>query len=207
MVDQKRPPLVPGRECNDCNVCCVDLAINEPGLRKLPGIRCQNALPDNRCAIYQTRPDTCRGFFCGWRMLKWVKPGLRPDTSGVLITLSFHDKAGGFLPPDRIAEKASTGVMVTLLRPDAIDSEGLLETLAAAVGSGVPVHISVPGPPGYTSGIVRIDEGLKPAVQSRNRDDLLTLLRMAVDEAKTATHEKIELPDLPTAATGRGRNE
>ena len=41
-------PLVPGRECGTCNVCCVALTINEPALQKAQGYRCRNAQPDNR---------------------------------------------------------------------------------------------------------------------------------------------------------------
>ena len=62
--------LVPDRTCGTCNVCCVALTINDKALQKVQGYRCRNTLPDKGCAIYDTRPDTCRTFFCGWRLLK-----------------------------------------------------------------------------------------------------------------------------------------
>jgi hypothetical protein len=192
MFDEKNPPLVPGRECGDCNVCCVDLTIDDPDLRKPQGVRCHNALPDNRCIIYETRPDACRRFFCGWRMLKWVKPDLRPDTSGVLVTLTASNKTG---------EQAGMGVMVTLLRKDALKSDGLAETIGAAVASGAPVHIRIPGPPGYTSATARIDEALRPAVLTRDKAGVLRWLRRMWREGHKGDFEKITLSGPPTAPT------
>jgi hypothetical protein len=192
MFDEKNPPLVPGRECGDCNVCCVDMTIDDPALRKPQGVRCHNALPDNRCIIYETRPQTCRHFFCGWRMLKWIKPGLRPDTSGVLVTLTFANKT---------SPQAGMGVMFTLLRKDALKSEGLAETIAAAVAAGAPVHIRIPGPPGYTSASARIDEVLRPAVLTRDKAAVLRWLRRAWREGHKGDFEKIELSGPPSAPT------
>src|ERR1700742_4398768 len=111
--------LVPGRACGGCNVCCVALTIDEPALQKLQGYRCKNTLPDKGCAIYETRPQTCRTFFCGWRRLKWVRETLRPDSSGVLVRLHHEKAADGTM---------RLGVMVTLLTDAALKAEGLAET-------------------------------------------------------------------------------
>jgi hypothetical protein len=202
MFNESKPPLVPDRECGDCNVCCVHPMIDDEGLQKPQGVRCHNALPDNRCAIYESRPSTCRGFFCGWRMLKWVKPGLRPDISGVLVTLSYHDATGALLPPNEIDGKAVTGVMFTLLRREGLNAEGLAESVAAAVGSGAPVLISVPGPPAHPSGIVRTDESLRPAVLNRDREGVLRLLRAAWRQAHDGAFAGINRSDPPVAPGG-----
>jgi hypothetical protein len=194
MFEGKNPPLVPGRECGGCDVCCVHLTIDEPALRKPFGLRCHNLLPSmNRCAIYESRPQTCRGFFCGWRMLKWVKPGLRPDISGVLITLTYHDKAGEMLHAKDFDKIASTGISFSLLRQDAVESEGLAESVAAAVGSGTQVHIRIPGPPGPTRAVIRVDRVLKPAVLARDKAAVMHWLRKAWDMGSTAKSEEIEL--------------
>ncbi|MGH7041274.1 MAG: hypothetical protein ACREFY_03975, partial [Acetobacteraceae bacterium] len=76
------PELVPGRTCGSCNVCCIALTIDDPELQKVQGYRCRNARRDNSCAIYATRPQTCRAFHGGWRLLKWVREPLRPDRAG-----------------------------------------------------------------------------------------------------------------------------
>lgn len=187
--DENNPPLVADRACGPCNVCCVDLTIDEPALRKPQGIRCPNARPDNGCAIYQDRPHTCRTFFCGWRMMKWVKPTLRPDTSGVLFNLR---QAGR---PD---DPTAMGVVLTLLRKEALKAEGLAETVAAAVASGAPVWVRIPGPPGYTSATARIDEALRPAVLTRDKPGVLAILRRCWREGRHGDFEKVKLSGPPT---------
>jgi hypothetical protein len=181
-MDEMRPvahPLVPGRECGSCNACCVHLTIDDPELRKVQGVRCRHALPDNGCAIYETRPRTCRTFYCGWRMLKWVKEALRPDRSGVLIRLQV-DRASG-----------KTGVNVTLLTRASARAEGLAETVAAAVNADLPVYLSVPGPPGYTSGMARINEALEGAVVARDKKAVLRILRQARAQGVHGDHQAI----------------
>jgi len=54
-------------ECRvGCGACCVVPAINEPYEGhpggKLAGQRCNNLTDDNRCGIYDRRPDVCRAF-------------------------------------------------------------------------------------------------------------------------------------------------
>ena len=43
-------------------------AIDHPDLQKMPGTTCRNC-KSGGCQIYETRPDPCRRFFCGWRYL------------------------------------------------------------------------------------------------------------------------------------------
>ncbi|HET9018068.1 MAG TPA: hypothetical protein VFN46_00680 [Acetobacteraceae bacterium] len=164
-------PLVPGRACGSCNVCCVALTIDEAQMQKLPGHRCRHAQRDNGCAIYEGRPRTCRSFFCGWRTLKWVREPLRPDRSGVLVQL--HGEISGQDGTPRL------GVIVTLLNGAALRAEGLAETVAAAVAAEIPVYLSVPGPPGHTSGRARINDALREAVQRRDKAAVLGILREA----------------------------
>jgi hypothetical protein len=192
MSDESDPPLVPGRECGGCDVCCVHMTIDVPELHKPLGTRCHNLLADNRCRIYESRPDVCRRFFCGWRTFKWVKPGLRPDTSGVLVTVTTAD------------DGHITGAMFTLLRPDALDSEGLAESVAAIVASGAEVRVRIPGPPGPTLAIVRVEKVLRPAVRSRDKAGVLYWLRKAWDEGRTPRPEEIELSAPASAPTTPG---
>jgi hypothetical protein len=183
-MSESEQQLVPGRECGDCNVCCVALTIDDPELRKPQGYRCRNATRDNKCAIYARRPNTCRAFNCGWRQLKWVKPGLRPDLSGVLVRQQYEVSKDG---------KAELGIIVTLLTNASLKAEGLAETVAAAVQAGLPVHLHVPGPPGYTAGHVRMNEVLTGAVQARDKAAVLEILRRARIKGKSGKHEPIVL--------------
>ncbi len=163
------PHLVAGRTCGTCNVCCVALTIDDPDLRKPEGYRCRNAQRDNACAIYATRPQACRTFYCGWRRLKWVREPLRPDRAGVLIRL--HGEVS------RKDGSRRLGVMISLLNRAALKAEGLAETVAAAVAAEVPVYLHIPGPPGYTGGTARINEVVAEAVGRRDKAGVLRILR------------------------------
>ena len=160
-----------GRECGSCNVCCIALTIEDPALQKVQGFRCCNAQPDNRCGIYPDRPQTCRVFNCGWRLLKWVRDGMRPDRSGVLVRLQNEvSKTDGAV---------QMGVVFTLLNAAALKAEGLAESVAAAVAADRPVYLDVPGPPGRTSGVARMNEALGDAVHFKNKAAVLDILRRA----------------------------
>lgn len=161
------------------------LTIDDPELQKPQGYRCRNAQPDNGCAIYSTRPNTCRQFNCGWRLLRFVREPLRPDRSGVLFRMHM--------------EKSSTtgaetmGVIVTLLNSASLKAEGLAESVAAAVHANVPVFLSVPGPPGFTSGIARINDAVADAVAFKDKPGLLRLLGQAYRKGRTGDHAPIRL--------------
>ena len=191
------PSLIESRACGACNVCCVALTIDDPELQKLQGYRCRNAQKDNSCAIYDTRPDTCRTFFCGWRQLKWVRETLRPDISGVLVRR--HNEVSTATGAVR------AGVMVTLLDRRALKAEGLAETVAAAVAGDIPVFLHIPGPPGRTSATVKINDALAHAVATKDKPAVLDLLRQMRAKGLAGKHEPIRLkPHTPQTARGPG---
>ena len=47
-------------DCTLCGACCV--APDIAALDKPLGLRCPHLQPDNRCGIYQTRPQICRDY-------------------------------------------------------------------------------------------------------------------------------------------------
>ena len=81
-------PLVPGRECGACTVCCDVLKVDTPDLRKPAGTRCIH-LGDDGCGIHAVRPEICRTWFCGWRRAETMPDAARPDLSGLLVSLDF----------------------------------------------------------------------------------------------------------------------
>jgi hypothetical protein len=186
------PPLVPGRACGACNVCCVSLTIDDVDLQKVQGYRCRHAMPDNGCDIYEARPDTCRTFFCGWRQLKWVKEGLRPDTSQVLVRL--HQATKGSADERRVT------VVFCLLSRAGLKAEGLAESVAAAVNAGVDVYLEVPGPPGYTSGMAQINDAVMASVMTRDKPGLLAVLRKAWQMGRAGENKPIRLAPRPSPA-------
>ena len=169
--------VLEGRACDGCNVCCVALTIRDRALQKAQGVRCGHATAEDLCAIYDRRPEPCRGFECGWRQLRWVRPALRPDRSGVLIRLR------------RVGEGA--GIVLTILRPAGLEAEGLAETVAAAVQAGVPVALEVAGRPGWTYGIAEINGVLAGAVLARDKPGLLALLRAAYAQGQVGPSREV----------------
>lgn len=64
-------PVVHGRECGDCSMCCKIMEI--PELNKPTGAWCEHVLKRRGCAIYETRPPSCAAFYCGY--LIWPMAG------------------------------------------------------------------------------------------------------------------------------------
>ena len=76
------------RECGSCYACCIWLGIKE--LKKYPGQACKHLCgqgdPTKRCEVYDTRPEACSEYYCGW--LAGLGPNnARPDESGLLVTV------------------------------------------------------------------------------------------------------------------------
>jgi Fe-S-cluster containining protein len=179
------PNLVAGRECGACNACCIALTIDDAELQKPQGYRCHHAQRDNSCAIYSKRPETCRTFFCGWRQLKWIGEAMRPDKSDVLVRMQRS--------VSRETGEEQLGVIFMLLSKEALKSEGLAEAVAAAVAAEVPVWLNVPGKPGYTSALARINDILRHAVFTKDKAGVLAILRRARAQGEKGERARIVL--------------
>jgi hypothetical protein len=79
-------PLVPGRICGSCMLCCKVMAITE--LNKRDGIMCSYAIAGKGCTIRENRPRTCRRFFCGWRLDPNLGSLWKPDICGFVLSIS-----------------------------------------------------------------------------------------------------------------------
>ncbi len=191
------PQLVAGRTCGSCNVCCVELTIDDAELQKVQGYRCPHTQRDHSCGIYGTRPHTCRAFYCGWRRLKWIREPLKPDRSGVLVRL--HGEISKTDGTKRL------GVEFTLLNAAALKAEGLAESIAAAVAAEVPVFLSIPGPPGYTYAQVRINEVLHDAVYAKDKAAVLSILRKVRTMGRSGERRRIVLSGRPQAVPANPR--
>jgi hypothetical protein len=58
------PTAPPARGCSECTLCCKIMGIKE--IDKPPGVWCGHCSPARGCAIYESRPQECRKFVCGW---------------------------------------------------------------------------------------------------------------------------------------------
>lgn len=176
MADAADISLVPGRTCGACDVCCTALTIDDPEFQKPHGLSCKHLRAEHGCGIYESRPGLCRTWFCGWRRLGWVRAGLRPDLSGVLT---------GIMPvPDETgAPTQAVGLFIGLLTRNALRAEGLAETAAAAVRAGIPLFLRVPGPPGYSTSQIALNQALAGPVAARDKAAVLRVLQDARAQA------------------------
>lgn len=77
------------RSCGECTACCqgwLKAQIYEHEMK--PGQPCPHAT-DKGCGIYETRPELCRNFRCGWLIDSQHFPDwMRPDNSKVIVRFS-----------------------------------------------------------------------------------------------------------------------
>jgi hypothetical protein len=100
-------PIVPGRSCGTCALCCRVMEIRE--IAKPQGVWCPNCKPGVGCKIYHGRPTECGNFYCGYLTMPKLGDEWKPERSRIVITL----EQGG----RRLAAH------VDLTRPDAWRSE------------------------------------------------------------------------------------
>ena len=150
---------MPNRDCGGCTVCCKDLAVNEPELKKPRGLLCQHCTKDNGCGIYEARPSVCRSWYCGWRMLPQLDDSWRPDKSEILVTLSYDGI------PEKYAQRA--GLEFTLIGSlQKVCWQPLVHYIAVLVDMGVPVFLAVPAGPGKPSTKVLLNDGVARALET-----------------------------------------
>jgi len=93
-------PLVPGRLCGSCMLCCKVMRV--PELNKPSGTLCSHALPGKGCAIREHRPRSCRTFFCGWRLDPNIDSMWKPEICGFVLTIELRYQAMlAMVDPDR----------------------------------------------------------------------------------------------------------
>ena len=80
--------LVAGRSCDGCTMCCKLLAIDV--LEKPRGAWCSHCDQKRGCTIYESRPDACRGFYCGYLRLPQLDERWKPSKAKFLINYEDH---------------------------------------------------------------------------------------------------------------------
>jgi hypothetical protein len=128
----KLPDPIPGRDCGACTVCCVQMSVDDPDLKKADNFPCQH-LAGGGCGIYASRPLTCRTWFCGWRFLK-LSDAMRPDLSRVLLAPEMGAGPG--------YEKGGLRIILIDNDGDALFADELLNFIAKCVAGGVPIYLS-----------------------------------------------------------------
>lgn len=73
--------------CGTCTMCCKLLGVED----KPAGKWCPHCTQGRGCGIYETRPELCRVYKCGWLLSqddpgRELPPDLRPDRCKVMIS-------------------------------------------------------------------------------------------------------------------------
>jgi len=76
---------VPERTCGSCMLCCKVPYIKE--FDKPPGVWCRHAMTGRGCAVYGSRPATCRTFYCLWMQDARLGPEWKPDRAKFVLYL------------------------------------------------------------------------------------------------------------------------
>ena len=75
-----------GRSCGSCSQCCKTLSIDVPELQKPMDRWCKHCRSDKKgCTIYETRPNICRAFACGWLLNANIDEAWWPARSKIVI--------------------------------------------------------------------------------------------------------------------------
>lgn len=174
MTNENR--LVEDRDCGECTVCCVTLRIDEPGLKKYADDACVH-LAKNGCGIYHHRPDRCRNWYCGWRLIGVLGEDWRPDRSEILLRM--HPGGGVIFQPLRDAEEV-------LVQRNAI------EVIGTFISNSVPTFISIPKEQGYCHLLLHVNSAFEQAAKSRNGDAMVAEMQKVIAHAATVDTDAIQ---------------
>ena len=148
--------------CGPCEACCVALKIEAPELRKPSGRPCAH-LARTGCGIYETRPQVCRTFLCGWRLLPELDASWRPDLSGVmLLRLSEREVPGPY-------RAAGSGWVFVILDDRKAFTPRLARHIADLVARKSAVYLSAMTPR------IQLNEQLEAA--AGDLEDVLAVLK------------------------------
>jgi hypothetical protein len=165
--------LVPARDCGTCFVCCKELTIQEPELKKPPGMLCRHCVETKGCGIYETRPQVCRSWFCGWRQMQNLDDDWRPDRCEILITAATDHIPPGYAPEGLTLELIGSRERVTW--------PPFLQLVRALIENNLPAFLSVRGAPGYTSGNIFLNDKLAGPLAANDQRRVMQILFAAVE--------------------------
>lgn len=159
------------RSCGPCTVCCVELKIDVPELRKKARLPCPH-LAGKGCGIYATRPPVCREFLCGWRLFEELDDAWRPDLSGVLAMRSAPSELPGAW------RHARYGVHLVIIGGEAaVIRPAFADYVAKLLAQGVPVFLSAASP--YILLNEHLEAGWEPTFLKSRLAELYHLLHAA----------------------------
>jgi hypothetical protein len=162
---------LPGRDCGDCTVCCVELAIDDPELSKPDEVPCPHLDACGGCAIYASRPRTCATWFCGWRLLN-LSDAMRPDRSRALLVPELCEEPG--------YQKGGLRLVSVGAGAEALLQDEVVDLAGRCVARGVPIFLSYGA--GERCKRVLINRFAEPAVRAGDRAAFVRIVRDTLDQ-------------------------
>ena len=86
----KPDPIVPGRGCDGCTLCCKLLGVIE--LDKPMGVWCEHCDVGIGCRVYATRPRSCAEFNCAFLTLDILTEAWRPSKCKIVVAAELEGK-------------------------------------------------------------------------------------------------------------------
>jgi len=182
--------VVPGRECGECTACCQYPTVDTPQVQHFAGVLCTHCTAKKGCGIYERRPDNCRTWECGYRVLQFLDESWRPDRSGILLDMTTEDIPSGFGP---------VGIGIELIGGfELISSPRLANLIGTLIERKIPVFLRVPATqPGWAGHKIFLNRILAPIVATRNLQAVQESLRGALEAGVKAPKKKIFLKHAP----------
>jgi hypothetical protein len=81
---QDESPVVPGRSCGTCSLCCKVFSVIE--LNKPAGQWCTHSVRGGGCGIHDSRPHVCRQFYCSWLIDPNLGPEWKPEVARFVLS-------------------------------------------------------------------------------------------------------------------------
>ena len=78
-------PLVPGRSCGSCTLCCKVMGIEE--LNKPVGQWCEHCSPGTGWKIHERKPNQCREFYCAYLLSPHLGEEWKPERSKMVLVI------------------------------------------------------------------------------------------------------------------------
>ena len=197
------------RVCGDCTLCCRLIPVEALG--KAAGKRCKSQRATG-CAVYATRPLSCRSWSCRW-LLGDALP--RPDRAAYVVDPSPDYVEGKVLDSEEVRRIPVIQIWVDPRYPDAHRDPMLRAYLLAASAEGLaaivrydaarslalfaPVFTGTGEWREHPANVVDRDPAMMDKVLQRR--DLFSLVDRAILAPRKDTLQNVENPDT---ASNRG---
>ncbi len=205
--------LVRDRVCGACTVCCRELTIDDPALRKPAAVTCPHCVVAQGCARHASRPATCRDWHCGWRRLAWLAEDLRPDRSGLLVLIdvsgSPEESGSPETPGDPGAPRAPVrAALVFNVVPaaaaaaaEALSRQASIDVLGALVREDVPVFLGVKDAAGRHGVKLPLNGALGAVARERDGDAVRTAVLRIYRDGADVVRRMHQYPAAPAGAS------